>query len=561
MRAPTAFDSIVLAAVLRDLRASLGARVRAVHQPSPTEIALELRRTVLERLLISVHARWARLHLAPPVAPGDPGPFAQMLRARLTGARLEAVVQPPFERTVTLRFEADTGPCDLVAEIMGRHSNLILVQDGTIAGALKLVTGAQSSVREILPGRPYTAAPQDRRPPVEWSPDALAAVLSASDAPIAQALIGAVLGLSPVMAREVCVRAGMNPDIPAGRVAEAGRLQDSLLDLERVVREEAFAPVLYLTDGRPAGFAPFPLQHLSPLASIPVPTMSEAVAAVTGQLSAGVELEDQRRSLVAAIQAVLRKTDHAAVELSRALEESAAAGRLRAWGELLLTYASEIPSGSGEAVLPGFDGEMVTVPLDRTLTPVENAQRLFERYARMRDARPQIDARLGAVREDHRYLDSALTMAETASGADDLAELRRELADEGYLPRRRGRVPRASKPRTLMLPGGAHLLVGRSNRDNDHVTFKVAGPDELWFHARGVPGAHVILRTGGRAPTDDEIEAAASAAAYFSAARWASRVPVDYTPRKHVRKPRGSKPGMATYERETTVQATPGIPR
>src|SRR5512134_77281 len=236
MRAPTAFDSVVLTAVLRDLRASLGARVRAVHQPSPTEIALELRRTVLERLLISVDARWARLHLAPSVAPGDPGPFAQMLRARLTGARLEAVVQPPFERTVTLRFEADTGPCDLVAEIMGRHSNLILVRDGTIAGALKLVTGAQSSVRAILPGRRYTAAPQDRRPPGEWSPDALAAFLSGSDAPIAQALIGAVLGLSPVMAREVCVRAGMNPDIPAGRAADAGRLQDSLLDLERVVR-------------------------------------------------------------------------------------------------------------------------------------------------------------------------------------------------------------------------------------------------------------------------------------------------------------------------------------
>jgi predicted ribosome quality control (RQC) complex YloA/Tae2 family protein len=247
--------------------------------------------------------------------------------------------------------------------------------------------------------------------------------------------------------------------------------------------------------------------------------------------------------------------------LSRAQEESEGAGRLRTWGELLLAYASQIPGGSAETVLPGFDGELVTVPLDRTLTPVENAQRLFERYARMRDARPQIDARLGAVREDQRYLASALAMAATASGPDDLAELRRELADEGYLPRPRGRATRAAKPRTLPLPGGSHLLVGRSNRDNDHVTFKVAGPDELWFHARGVPGAHVILRTGGRPATDAEIEAAASAAAYFSAARGAARVAVDYTARKHVRKPRGSKPGMATYERETTVQATPGIPR
>jgi predicted ribosome quality control (RQC) complex YloA/Tae2 family protein len=265
---------------------------------------------------------------------------------------------------------------------------------------------------------------------------------------------------------------------------------------------------------------------------------------------------------VAAIQGVLRKTDHAAAALTRALEDSAGAGRLRSWGELLLAYGSQIPTGSAEAVLPGFDGQMVAVQLDRTLTPVENAQRLFARYARMRDARPQIDARLRAVREDHRYLASALAMAETASGLDDLAELRRELADDGYLRRRRVRPARAAaKPRTVALPGGAHLLVGRSNHDNDRVTFKIAGPEDLWFHARGVPGAHVILRTGGRAATEDEIQAAAAAAAYFSAARGAGHAAVDYTARKHVRKAKGSKPGMVTYERETTVQAAPGIPR
>jgi predicted ribosome quality control (RQC) complex YloA/Tae2 family protein len=204
---------------------------------------------------------------------------------------------------------------------------------------------------------------------------------------------------------------------------------------------------------------------------------------------------------------------------------------------------------------------MVTIPLDRTRTPVQNARRLFERYTRMRDARPQIDARLDAVRNDQRYLASAMAMAETASAADDLTELRRELADDGYLPRRRLRGARSAKPRTFALPGGAHLIVGRSNHDNDHVTFKVAGPDELWFHARGVPGAHVILRTGGRAPAGAEIEAAASAAAYFCAARAETRVAVDYTARKYVRKPKGSKPGMVTYGGETTVQAVPGIPR
>lgn len=561
MRAPAAFDSVVLAAVIRDLHPHVGARIRAVLQPSAAEIALELRRSGLDRILISVHARWARIHLSPPLPSGEPGPFAQMLRARLTGARLDAVLQPPFERAVTLRFETDAGPCDLVAELMGRHSNLILVQDGLITGALKLVSGTQSSVREVLPGRIYSPAPRDRQPPAAWAPPALAALLAGSETAVAQTLTTAILGLGPVMARELCVRAGVDPGTPAARISDTRALHDALLDLDRLVREEAFAPVLYLSDGRPAGFAPFPLRHVSALAPVPVPTMSEAVAAVTGHLSTAAEFDDQRRSLVASIHAALRKADHAASELARALEEADGAGRLRVWGELLLAYASQIPAGSAEAVLPGYEGEMVTVSLDRTLTPVENARRLFERYARMRDARPAIDARLSAVRDDQRYLAAALAMAETASSADDLAELRRELADEGYLPRRRVRPARAGRPRTLALPDGAHLLVGRSNRDNDHVTFKVAGPEELWFHARGVPGAHVILRTGGRAPTEPEIAAAASAAAYFSAARGAGRVAVDYTARKHVRKPKDSKPGMAIYERETTVQVIPGIPR
>jgi predicted ribosome quality control (RQC) complex YloA/Tae2 family protein len=141
-----------------------------------------------------------------------------------------------------------------------------------------------------------------------------------------------------------------------------------------------------------------------------------------------------------------------------------------------------------------------------------------------------------------------------------VAELRAELADEGYLPRRRARAAAAPKPRTFTLSSGAQLLVGRSNQDNDRITFKVAGPDDLWFHARGMPGAHVVLRTGGRDPSDVEIAAAGSAAAYFSAARETGHVAVDYTERKHVRKPRGSRPGFVTYERERTVQVVPRIP-
>lgn len=561
MRAPAAFDSVVLAAVVRDLRQCLGLRVRRVLQPAGSEIAVDLGGRGSPTILISVHARWARIHLSDAVERGEAAPFAQMLRARLEGARLLAIEQPPFERAVTMRFEGDAGRRDLVAELMGRHSNLILVQDGVVAGAMKLIGRAQSSVREVLPGHPFSPAPQDRHPPGEVEAGRLRAFLAATDAPLAQALTAAVLGIGPVMARELAVRAGLDPDRAAAAQAEdAPALHGALADLATTVREETFSPVLYLDAGLPAGYAPFPLEHLRSLPSTSVATMSEAVATVTGQLSTEGHLTDQRRALGAVIRSALKKTEHAEAALGRALEEADTGGVLRTHGELLLAYASQIPPGSTGAVLPGFDGEPVAVPLDPALTPVENAQKLFDRYAKVRDARPQMEARLRAVQDDRRYLASALAMVETASGIDDLAELRRELADERYLPQRRGRPAPAPRPRTFVLESGAQLLAGRSNLDNDRLTFKVAGPEDLWFHARGVPGAHVILRTGGRAPTDAEITAAASAAAYLSGARAAAHVAVDYTERRFVRKPRGSRPGMVTYERERTVQAVPRVP-
>ena len=560
MRAPAAFDSLVLAAVVRDLRPALGSRVRSVLQPVASEIALVLSPPAGATILVSVHAQWARLHLSPKVERGEAGPFAQMLRARLEGARLGSIVQPPFERSVMLQFETDAGRSELVAELMGRHSNLILVQDGVITGALKIVDRARSSVREVLPGRAFVAPPRGRHLPGEIDAHALEALLSAAAAPLARALTAVMLGIGPVTAREVAFRAGLDPDGPAIQPGGATALHRVLRDLAQAVQKEAFAPVLYLVDGLPAGYTPFPYEHLRGLPHTGVATMSEAVATVTGQLSAAGDLEEQRRALRAVIRTALRKVDHASAGLAQTLAEAETGALLRTRGELLLAYASQITPGSRETVLPGFAGEPVTVPLDPTLTPVENARKLFARYAKVRDARPHVEARLHAVQDERVYLESALTLVDTASGTDDLAELRSELVDEGYLRRPRARPARTRAPRTFALGSGAQILAGRSNQENDRVTFKVAGAGDLWFHARGVPGAHVILRTGGRAPAQEEIAAAAAAAAYFSAARAASHVAVDFTERRHVKKPRGSRPGVVTYERASTMQTVPRPP-
>lgn len=558
------FDSIVLAAVAVDLERLAGASVQRVGQAGEQEIVIDLRGPGGQAsVLCSIHPRWARVHLAPRSEGIDLSPFGQMLRSRLSHARLHGVEQPPFERTLTLRFETDTGSADLIAEIMGRHSNLILVQDGLIAGALKLVPRAKSSVREVLPGLPYAAPPHPRPTPMELTRQGLDELLAASAEPLGRTLGTRILGLSPTMAVEVATRAGCDAEAAAGQQRGAiDPLWGALEDLITIVRSKDFAPVLYVDGENVRGYAPFPLTHVTGLGAVPVETMSEAVHRATAHLDAQAELDERRVGLIGAVRTPLSKVMRTEADLRKGLEEAAQSETTRQRGELLLAYASQIPPGSSTATVPGYDGTPLEIPLDPTLTPIENARKLFHRYTKIRKARPALEERLRATEEERQYLESALAMADQATSQDDLEELTRELAAEGYLRRRPRATRRAAspKPRSYTLDGGAVVVVGRTNQDNDHVTFKVARPEDLWFHARGVPGAHVVLRAGAEHPTAEEIERAASIAAWFSKARGASAVPVDYTARRHVRKPKGSRPGLVVYERERTIQVRPELP-
>lgn len=556
------FDSVVLAAVAADLQAWLGGRVARVTQSVSLELAVELRAGGRHAaILCSVHARWARVHLGAPGSDGTRSPFASMLRSRLDRARLAAVEQRAFERVLTLRFETDAGPADLVAEIMARHSNLILVQGGIISGALKPVPATLSSVREVLPGRRYQAPPAPRPSPVEITGDRLRNILDASADPLTRILTTRLLGISPTMAREVAARAGLDPDRPVAPAA-VEPLLGALRWLAAVVQRREFSPVVYLDGAAIAGYAPFPLRSVGHLVAERVPTMSEAVFRVMTAQRAESDLGEARARSVAAIQAALAKVTRIDAEVRAGLEDARRGEAVKQRGELLLAYAAQIPPGATEATVPGFDGAPITIPLDPTLTPVQNARALFARYAKLRRAGPALDARLRVLAQEREYLDAALAMVEQATDPTDAAALAEELRDEGYLRRApRARPPAApSRPKAFPLPGGATVLVGRTNQDNDRITFKVAGPGDLWFHARGVPGAHVVLRTGGRAPEPVEIDRAAAVAAWFSRARGATSVAVDYTARAHVRKPKGSRPGFVVYERERTVQVRPQAP-
>lgn len=561
----TSFDSVVLAAIAREIEALVGSRIGRVTQPDPEEVAIELRgRTAPVSLLVSIHARWGRVHLIERLTGGELSTFGQLLRSRLDGARLTAVHQTPFERVLRLAVDTLEGRFDLIAEIMGRHSNLILVQNGMITGSLKTVPPTKSALRVVRPGSPYAPPPVDRPSPSDLTEDALRELLTSSDDPLAQHLVASVLGLSPALATELVVRAHLDPHAPANAQSEAtAQLWTEVKNLVRIVQTQAFTPITYLDGDEPVGFAPFPYEHLASLPHRPAASMSEAVAGTLGRFGPAARLDEQRTALLTAVRRALARVTQRELELRQASEESARTGRLRAHGELLLTYAAQVPPGASEVTLPGYDGTLTTIPLDPALSAAGNAQQLFKRYKRVRDARATLASRLSDAESERAYLESVLTLITQATTAEDLADLRQELADEGYLRRTTRRPTRPSsksRPRRFTVEGERLVLVGRTNRENDALTFKTAAPDDLWLHARGVPGAHVILKTDGKAPPEEAIRQAAALAAFFSQARDEASVPVDYTPRKYVRKMRGGKPGLVTYTREQTLRVSPVAP-
>ena len=565
---PPALDALSLAAIALDLNAHAGHRLAGVRQPDPQTIVLGLRDgRRAQDVFCSIHPQAARVHLGAPHVPGERlGAFGLLLRNRLVDARLTRVDQPPFERILNLELETLDGPHTLVAELMGRYSNLILVRGagatGIVVGALKVVT-EQMSRRSVTPGRPYRLPPADRPHPDAIEAETLAPLLT-GERPVWRALAQGILGLGPVLAHEAALRAGVDPGVPAAEAAAAApAIAEVIKALAGAFRAAQFAPTLYLRDGRPAAFAALPLRVYDALEAVLVETMSEAVRRYyEASPAAGTALEERRRALAASVAASLRQTERALEANHAALKESEAAERFRVFGELLLTYGRDVPSRATSVSVPDHTaaGAAVEIPLDPALGPVENAQRYFRRYTKARASASAIPARIATLGAAALILREAVIQVETAATADDLYEVHTDLVARRLLRRPpRTRPVTRSGPRRFEGPEGAVIIAGRSSRENDHVTFHVAGPDDLWFHARAIPGAHVVLKTPG-APSEAAVTAAAQVAAYYSEGRRAAQVAVDVVPRRQVRKARGAAPGAVIYEGERTLRVSPALP-
>ena len=566
------FDTMTLAAVTDEVRAALlGGRIQRIIQPSAASVSVSIFSGGEERwLVLSADAQYGRVQLSSTrlaKAFDTPSPFVMLLRKHLSGARLTAVEQAHGERSLTLVCHRADQDLRLVAEVMGRHSNVILVAHSDLMlGALKIVSSRLSRVRPIKPGVAFHPPPPHGRDISLYPPGArvdpcadprtVRAVLSGLPAgtPVRAALLGLLPGCGPFLADQIALQAGVLPNAPL----EQDRVEcvvEASGQLYRLYETRDWRPHTFVNARQQPDFAAFlPLGMADVRES---PSMSLAIEHSWGQRESRDTLQASRGALLTDIERARQGVARKLESLREGLEAAQHADTLKERGQLLLAYQHSVLPGSSELSIPELD---VTVPFDATLSPVENAERLFRRYRKLRDARHKLPALLvGAEREAQR-LDDVAVFARLATSEADVRELRRDLTPRSAEPTVKKRRRDTPKRPARYSYDGYEALVGQNARENEELTFHLARRDDLWLHARERTGAHVVLRrSNGDDPPDHVVHAAAGLAAYFSEGRSDSRVDVDLTLARDVRKISGGPPGRVSYRSSRTVRVEPSL--
>ena len=589
-------DSLILAAMNLELKKSIvGARINKISQPSEFEAVVGLRsgRENLN-LYLSAHPQWARVNLtsAKFKNPQDAPPFCMVLRKHIIGGRITQVEQPGLERILRISIESvnevgDVKLIVLIAEIMGKHSNIILVdgQSGIIYDGIKRVVSREeggwkprydSSYRQILPQETYKPPPpQDKADPLQTDEtgflDAME-VLSGANPTLgtAKLLVKCFAGLSPTVAREISHLAGIDPQAPPSLPKDRERLWGGLKSITDRIPKASFSPTVYLDrEGWPVAMSALELSIYNDPEYKPT-SFTSASQAVDYYYRAMIErarFREVRGNLNRALTEAIKKCKKRSTLLSRDVESNSDSDLYRRRGELVTANLHSIRKGELEVVVEDYTSPgspHLTIALDPTLTPALNAQNYFKRYSKMKRKLEASKRRLKGTEDEIGYLQNAINALDQAQSLEDLYQIETELSEEGYLHRQArasSKKTSSSGPRKYLTPDGWEIWVGRTGSENDMLSFRLSSSNDLWFHTRGFPGAHVILRNPNRLhqPPESILRATAAAAAYYSGARNDRNVPVDYTFSKHLRKAKGARPGMVTYSHQKTLTVVPSL--
>ena len=563
-------DAVCLQAVVAELAPQItGSRIEKIQQPARDQVVLLLRGN--RRLLLSAGGGQPRLHLTelPRDNPAQPPMFCMLLRKYLSGGIIESIQQAPLERVVTLTVSAadelgERSQFSLILEAVARRANLILAdKDGHIIDCLRRIDFEMNPDRQVLPGLFYhLPTPPDKVSPFTVTEEEFAALAAAAGegAPADQWLVRTVNGLSPLVARELTFRACGSTDAPV--TGHTAALWSAFAAWRDTVNEKHFTPAMLKRSGVPMDFTYLHVGQYGGAAE------EETYTSFSRLLDDFYEKREQAERVKQKGQDLVKTASNGAARLRRKiaaqeqeLAESKNRDKWRVYGELITANLYRMERGMSRLTAQNYydpDCADVDIPLDVRLSPQENAAKYFKKYTKAKTAEKYITAQLEKARVELTYLKSVLQELTLAESEQDFNDIRAELTDGGYLRAKGRKQPqRPSKPREFRSTAGLRILVGRNNRQNDRLTAKDAEKWDIWLHTQRIHGSHVILCTGGAQPDEQSLLEAASLAAYFSQAQNSTKVPVDFTQVKYVKKPAGARPGMVIYTTYQTMLADP----
>lgn len=568
-----AFDGVTIANVVSELKKELiGGRLYKIAQPEEDELLLTIKQPAgQKRLFISADASLPLIYLtetnkpSPMTAPN----FCMLLRKHLQNGRITDISQPGLERIVRIQVEhldemGDLRHKTLIIEIMGKHSNIIFCNDDdVIIDSIKRVSSAVSSVREVLPGRPYfVAQTQDKLDALTAEYSGFKAALAAKPQPTFKALYGSFSGISPILAQELCHEAGIDGEQPTAALTERDNqaLFEALSRMSAAVREERFTPNIAYTAGKPVEFCALPLQlygfgaaltDVSGDHTVTYDSMSSLLEHYYAEKNTITRIRQKSSDLRRIVQTALERNVKKYDLQMRQMKDTEKRETYRVYGELLNTYGySAAPGAKSLEAVNYYTNETVTIPLDTTLTATENAKKYFDKYGKLKRTYEALSQLTEEVKAEIDHLESISNALDIALHEEDLAEIKEELMESGYLRRKGGAKKQkiTSKPFHYISSDGFHMYVGKNNYQNDELTFKFATGNDWWFHAKKMPGSHVVVKLGNAEELPDRtFEEAARLAAYYSKGRDQEKVEIDYIQKKHVKKPAGAKPGFVVY--------------
>ena len=580
-----ALDGVFIYSLADELSNALaGAKIDKIYQPEKDEILIHIRKQRESiKLLLSASSSNPRAYITsepPKENPGVPPTFCMLLRKSLTGGRIVDVTQPDFERIISITVEVydelkNKKNMNLIIEIMGKHSNIILVDslENKIVDSIKRVPLSISSYRQVLPGNEYMSPPpQDKLNPMDdISLSKFSEVIRSSNAPVFKAVYQSFKGISPLVSREILHRASVDESSPSMSLEsfEIEKIYDSFTRVFGQLKNKIFSPCISIdraTDSLIA-FSCIRLTMYSSYSYIESSSPSFILEKYYTQRDINERIKQKTMNLRKNISNKLDRLYKKLQKQNEELLEAQNASHFKLQGELITSYIYMIQKGMEEVSLQNFydeNGGEVTVKLNKNLTPSENAQKYFKKYSKLKNASIMLSDQIKTTKAEADYLENVLYSIENCQNISEIEEIRNELIAEGLVKdrvkKKKASKPSASKesePLHFFSSDGFEILVGKNNKQNDRLTLKIASPSDVWLHTKNIPGSHVIIKTDGGEASEQAVIEAATLAAYFSKAKMSAKVPVDYTERKNVKKPSGSKPGMVIYETNKTVYVTP----